>query len=213
MYHNTKGGSMKRSIKMRDLYEMQRKDIDSFSEILAKGFEGYSLFEYFCDNKYDFNKMKLFWSVALAASYKKAYSISDSEKLKGVAVFFPPEYRDIGIFSYLMAGGYKLFGKLNVVKMLKFDSFAAKIKRKYSDKNTWYIYSFAVLKDSRGKGIGSKLLKTMLEHFDNEKQNCYLETLKAENIVIYQHYGFKLMEEVKVPGSDMTLYAMLREAK
>ena len=53
----------------------------------------------------------------------------------------------------------------------------------------------------------------MLEHFDNEKQNCYLETLKAENIMIYQHYGFKLMEEVKVPGTDMTLYAMLREAK
>ena len=202
---------MKKSIKMNDLCEMKEKDIDKFSEILAKGFEGYSLFEYFCDNNYDLSKMKLFWKVALTASYKKAYSISDG--LNGAAVFLPPDYRDIGIISYFKAGGYKLFNQLDVLKMLKFDSFAAKVKRKYADKDTWYLYSFAVLKEARGKGIGSKLLRTMLDYFDNEMQNCYLETLKFENVAIYQHYGFKLMEEVKVPGTDMILYAMIREAK
>ena len=203
----------KRELKISHLYEMHEREIDSFSQVLAEGFEGYSLFEYFCDNNYDLSKMKLFWKVALTASHQKVYSISDSSKLNGVAVFFPPEYKDIGVLSYLFAGGYKLLGKLNVAKMLKFDSFAAKIKRKYADRNTWYIYSVAVLKDARGKGIGSKLLKTMLDHFDNENQNCYLETLKAGNVAIYEHYGFKLMEQIKVPGTDMTLYAMLREAK
>ena len=39
----------KRELKICDLYEMQEKDISAFSEILAKGFEGYSLFEYFCN--------------------------------------------------------------------------------------------------------------------------------------------------------------------
>ena len=204
---------MKRSIKMNNLYKMQEKDIDNFSGVLARGFEGYPLFEYFCNNKYDFYKMKLFWTVALTASYKKAYSIGDSINSKGAAVFFPPDYKDIGVVSYFKAGGYKLLSKLAVSKMLKFDSFAAKIKKKYADKNTWYLYSFAVIQDARGNGIGSKLLKPMLDYFDNEKQNCYLETLKSENVSLYEHYGFKLMEEVKVPGTDMTLYAMLRESK
>ena len=157
--------------------------------------------------------MRLFWRVALTASYKKVYSISDSLTSTGVAVFFPPEYKDIGFMSYLMAGGYKLLNKLDVVKMLKFDSFASQIKKKYVGENTWYLYSFAVLKNERGRGIGSKLLRPMLNYFDNEKQSCYLETLKAENVPLYQHYGFKLVEEVKVPGTDMTLYAMLREAE
>ena len=79
------------------------------------------------------------------------------------------------------------------------------------DKNTWYLYSFAVLPEARGKGIGSTLLKVMLNYFDQGNQACYLETLKKENVSLYEHYGFKLMEEVKVPGTAMTLYAMLRK--
>lgn len=203
----------KRKLELSSLYEMQEKDIDSFSKVLAEGFEGYSLFEYFCNNSYDLAKMQFFWKVALTASYRNVHSLSDSLTSNGVAVFFPPEYKDIGFISYFMAGGYKLLNKLDVVKMLKFDSFASRIKKKYVDEKTWYLYSFAVVKTERGRGIGSKLLRPMLNYFDNEKQSCYLETLKAENISIYQHYGFKLMEEVKVPGTDMTLYAMLREAE
>lgn len=206
----------KRILKTNELYEMQEKDINSFSEILAKGFQGYSLFEYFCSNNYDIEKMKLFWSVALRASYNQAISISDNVNANGVAVFFPPEYKDIDIFSYLNAGGYKLIGKLGIFKvrkMLRFDSFATKIKKKYADESTWYFYSFAVLQEARGNGIGTRLLKPMIDFFDEEKQSCYLETLKLENVAFYEKYGFKLMEEVNVPGSDLTLYAMLRKAK
>ena len=203
----------KRKLDLSALYEMQKKDIDSFSKVLAKGFEGYSLFEYFCDNSYSLSKMQLFWKVALTASHRNVYSLSDSLDSNGVAVFFPPEYKDIGVMSYFTAGGYKLLTKLDVVKMIKFDSFAAKIKEKYVNEDTWYLYAFAVLESERGRGIGSKLLKPMLNYFDNEKQSCYLETLKAENVQLYQHYGFKLVEEVKVPGTDMTLYAMFREAE
>ena len=203
----------KKIFKTNDIYEMQEADINIFSENLAKGFAGYELFEYFCQNEYDFSKMKVFWEVALRASYNYAYSISDSVQANGVAVFFPPEYKDIGFISYLNAGGYRLIPKLDVVRMLKFDNFASKIKKKYADESTWYLYSFAVLPEVRGTGIGSKLLKTILNYFDQENQTCYLETLKKENVSLYEHYGFKLMEEVKVPGSEMTLYAMLRKIK
>lgn len=202
---------MRRKLKLHDLYEMKEYDIDKFSEILSEAFEDYSLFEYFCDNNYNFSKMKLFWKVALKASSKRACAVGDSLNLKGVAVFFPPEYKDIGILSYFKSGGYKLLTQIDVVKMLKFDRFATKIKRKYVQKNTWYLYSFAVLKNSRGKGVGAKLLKPFLDYFDIEKQSCYLETLKKENVELYKHYGFKLLEEVKVPETDMILYAMFRE--
>lgn len=203
----------KKILKANNIYEMQEADINVFSENLAKGFEGYVLFEYFCQEAYDLRKMKAFWEIALRASYNHAYSISDNIQANGIAVFFPPEYKDIGIISYLKAGGYKLISKLDVVRMLRFDNFASKIKKKYTDKNTWYLFSFAVLPEARGKGIGSTLLKSMLNYFDQRNQACYLETLKKENVSLYEHYGFKLMEEVKVPGTDMTLYAMLRKNK
>ena len=33
------------------------------------------------------------------------------------------------------------------------------------------------------------------------------------NVEIYKKYGFELKEEIKVPNTDLTLYAMLRIAK
>lgn len=204
---------MKKIIKKSNCYEMQEKDIEKFAEILAKSFEGYSLFEYFCHKQYDVKKMKLFWKVALCASYNHVYSLSDKEDASGVMVVFPPEYEDISIFSYFKAGGYKFFTKLKIIKMLKFYNFASKIKKKYVNENTCYLYSLAVLQEARGNGIGKKLLKALIEYLDQTEKGCYLETLKKENVALYEHYGFKLVEQVKVPNSDMTLYAMLREVK
>ena len=65
----------------------------------------------------------------------------------------------------------------------------------------------------RGKGLGSSIMQPMLENLDNNHQDCYLETLLPINVDIYKKYGFELKEEVNVPNTDLTLYAMLRVAK
>ena len=38
-----------------------------------------------------------------------------------------------------------------------------------------------------------------------------METNKIENVSLYEHYGFKLKEEGKVPKSDVKHYAMRTE--
>ena len=64
----------------------------------------------------------------------------------------------------------------------------------------------------RGKGLGSKIMRPMLDHLDEKNQDCYLETLTTGNVEIYKKYGFELKEEIKVPNTDLTLFAMLRTA-
>ena len=64
----------------------------------------------------------------------------------------------------------------------------------------------------RGKGLGLKIMKPMLNYLDENNQDCYLETLLPINVEIYKKYGFELKEEVKVPNTDLTLFAMLRKA-
>ena len=77
-----------------------------------------------------------------------------------------------------------------------------KLRKKYVDKNTWYLYSFAVLPEARGKGIGSTLLKAMLNYFDQGNQACYLETLKKENYSVISRMGSApVSAPIKVLGS------------
>ena len=39
---------------------------------------------------------------------------------------------------------------------------------------------------------------------------CYLETLKAGNVGLYEHFSFQLKEQVSIQLGNLTLYAMLR---
>lgn len=61
-----------------------------------------------------------------------------------------------------------------------------------------------------GRHLASKLLNPVLEHFDKVNSPCYLETHNIQNIVKYEHYGFKIAETGLLPGSDKTHWAMVR---
>merc|ERR1712176_581678 len=77
-----------------------------------------------------------------------------------------------------------------------------------------YIQQIGVKPIRQGKGIGSKLLRTIFDVANSINAVCYLETETKENESLYQHLGFKTLEELKinVPGDDTTLimYCMLR---
>ena len=61
--------------------------------------------------------------------------------------------------------------------------------------------------------MSSILLKPMFEYLDIIGQDCYLETHKEENVKIYEHYGFELLEVSKIPRTDIIQYSMLRRSK
>jgi ribosomal protein S18 acetylase RimI-like enzyme len=62
----------------------------------------------------------------------------------------------------------------------------------------------------QGNGYASKLLRPMLKRLDEEVVPCYLETLEKHNVGLYEHFGFKVVDESNVPGTDLTNWAMLR---
>ena len=50
----------------------------------------------------------------------------------------------------------------------------------------------------------------MLAEMDADHVPCYLETQNRENMILYQHYGFRVVEEDTIPGTHVGHWAMLR---
>ena len=50
----------------------------------------------------------------------------------------------------------------------------------------------------------------MLRYLDETGQGCYLETLKPENVGLYEHFSFRLKEEAAIKSGNLTLFAMYR---
>lgn len=53
----------------------------------------------------------------------------------------------------------------------------------------------------------------MLDRIDEAGLPCYLETLEEQNVRLYEHFGFVVAEESAIPGTNLTNWAMLREAR
>jgi hypothetical protein len=51
----------------------------------------------------------------------------------------------------------------------------------------------------------------MFARMDKEGLPCYLETLDEQNIQLYEHFGFKVVEKATIPKTSLTSWAMLRE--
>ena len=62
----------------------------------------------------------------------------------------------------------------------------------------------------QGKGFGSKLLRPMMQKFDNEKTICFLETQNPSNIPIYEKLGFEVAKEGIIPEANLHHWGMIR---
>jgi ribosomal protein S18 acetylase RimI-like enzyme len=77
----------------------------------------------------------------------------------------------------------------------------------------WYLQIIGVDPAYRGQGFSSRLLRPVLERIDRERMPCFLETNAGKNVAIYRRFGFGVLSEDKMPGTEVTSFAMLRKAQ
>lgn len=198
-------------IKENDIYVMKESDIDSYAGCLAESFKDYPLFEYFSDNKYDIDKMKVFWKVTLKMCKDQYLCISNEPNATAVFICVPPKCKSFSVLKYILNGGLKIIGKFgfkNTKKMLNFEEYSKNVRERYSDDNTWYLYALCVKPEYRNKKYGGTLMRSALGLINKLGDTAYLETFKEVNVDIYSHYGFELKETTKVPNTDLTMYSM-----
>ena len=63
----------------------------------------------------------------------------------------------------------------------------------------------------QGRGIGSALLRPMLERCDRDKLPAFLETANPSNHAFYQRHGFNIVGEYQLPKGGPPAWQMLRE--
>ena len=203
-------------IQKAGLYLVPEERLDELAEIAADAYQNYPLHNWFTKGVYDPIASKLIMKTTLAAMKDDAVIFADSEDLNGFAVWIPLGFTGSKTLPFLRNGGVRLLlhSGLGIIrKLLVYESFAMKLKKKYTGHVDWYLYNLSVRQSAQGKGIASKLMKPMLRFCDDEKMIVYLETNKEGNVPMYNHYGFELQEEQLIPGSPVMHYSMVRNPK
>jgi len=88
--------------------------------------------------------------------------------------------------------------------------FAAEVQQRHAPYPHWYLLMLGVDSCCRDEGYEHMLLRAGLERVDRERLACYLETYDEHDVVVYQRYGFNVVEATVLPDVGVKLWAMLR---
>jgi GNAT superfamily N-acetyltransferase len=84
------------------------------------------------------------------------------------------------------------------------------IEARHPRERHFYLPLIGVAPEWQGKGIGTALLRPMLERCDLEGLPAYLEASSERNRACYERNGFAVCEELRVPKGGPPLWLMWR---
>jgi GNAT superfamily N-acetyltransferase len=111
-----------------------------------------------------------------------------------------------------------LAGIANLVRVLPFVvthlkttlDMIALIESMHPHEPHWYLATLGTDPEAQGKGVGSALMQPVLDQCDAEGWPAYLESSKERNVPFYARHGFKVVEEVPLPGGGPSIWTMWR---
>jgi GNAT superfamily N-acetyltransferase len=185
------------------------------AEALARAFYDYPLLKYYYPDNLKREKIaSCFFASAVYMGIRSGGVYATSINMEGVAVWMLsdqyPKSMIENLRSIPFSVTYGLF-RHGIYKMKAVGDHIDSVKKRLAPPKHMFLQTIGVEPEHRGKGFAGKLINPMLVRLDEEKLPCYLETLDGKNVGLYENFGFRLLDESVVPGTELTSWAMLRE--
>lgn len=170
------------------------QDKNIIIDILTQSFESNQSVNYIV--KQDKNRIKRIRAL-IDYSFEVCYLFGDvfiSDDNKACALIVYPEKKKTTLKSILLDVklAIRCVGIKNIKKTLSREALIKKIQPKDTMTYLWFI---GVNLAEQNKGIGSRLLQSIIEQSNQDKRPIYLETSTIRNLPWYSKFGFKVYSE------------------
>ncbi len=134
--------------------------------------------------------------------------------LSGAVLLHPPEHGpSAGVLEELRAGFLPVIFVLNPLEQLRglhvhLDALG-RMKR-FMTVPHWEIDTLGVAPERHGTGVARVLLQPVLEKADADGTPCFVNTHSSKNVPFYERFGFSLVHQSPIRGTDITVYSMRR---
>jgi len=198
-----------------EIIKLDPKNKKRAAAVVASAFFNYPMFTfYFPDEKRRMKELPWYMEQTLscALSYGEVYT---NPECSGVVFTLPPGHTKLSQWEYMQHGFLftpLVLGSQDFARSQECEAFVAETHEKLmKDRLHYYLWGLTVDPKVKGMGVGSALLKKVLEIADSAKMPMYLETHDEKNVVYYESKGFKLVNTEKFPNNDMEIWCMVRE--
>lgn len=199
---------------------LERSQIEQASTISAQAFADDPVFGYLTPEARQSRLKALTWLAKKGLEYCYEYGhIYTTPDLKGVAAWLPPEKSSFtGIQELQLIMQLRLYllpfycGWNKLARWLSF----LKITEDYHEQDMqtqshWYLALMFVNPSYQGQGIGSALLKPILDQASDEKLPCYLVTFTEQAVKFYQKNGFEIIRKSQTAKDAPSFWNLKRD--
>jgi ribosomal protein S18 acetylase RimI-like enzyme len=85
------------------------------------------------------------------------------------------------------------------------------VEKLHPNEPHWYLSVLGVDPEKQGQGIGTALMRPVLEMCDRDGTPAYLESSKEKNVPLYERNGFRVTRVFEIPGGGPPIWMMWRE--
>ena len=200
-----------------NIIPLKQEDRNKAADTVARAFFHYpSLVAYFPDEKKRVKKLPWYMSRVLESAIKYG-QVMTTQDCSGVLFWLPPGRTRLSDWDYVKCGflaapfvvGLRHYGFVNAS-----ETFLADLQEKLlQGRPHYYLWGITVDPANQRGGTGSALLRTLFDRADQERMPVYLETHRFENVAYYEKHAFQLIHTDKMPGDELPVWCMVREAQ
>lgn len=127
----------------------------------------------------------------------------------GAAMWLPPGRWRLGFVQQMRMLVPTLMAlRSDIVRMLRLDH---SLEARHPEKPHWYLQAIGVKPDRQGQGLGTALMRPILDVCDRDGMPAYLESSSPANIRLYERNGFQVLEEFTPTAEAPPVWPMWRD--
>lgn len=189
-------------------------DISALAATLARAFARDPYYLFLAGDAPERNqRMRDGWSGLLRHASNRLSHTYTTDDHAGVALWHPPGYTGAGFLDSLrlLPSVTRLAGSWRRLRDVSRAVAALEERRHHHAPGPHYYLSvLGVEPERQGEGIGTALMRPVIELADADGTPAYLETATGRNVLLYERVGFAVVEELTLPGTDIHGWLMLR---
>jgi GNAT superfamily N-acetyltransferase len=198
------------------LYQLQADDIERVGRMLCYAFQHDPVWNVlFADVPNREEKQQGFFLTPVQYCLRYGGAYASSPELEGVITWIPSNYARMTLWRMFRSGAIKHGQQLGFSFGRKVGQILRPLEdhrhRHLAGRDYMYLPIVGVATEHQGKGIGARLLRVLLDECDRKGLPLYLETESEQNVAMYEHLGFKVLDKITLEQLELPMWEMLRE--
>jgi ribosomal protein S18 acetylase RimI-like enzyme len=187
------------------IHPVTAQDVPALAETLAAAFQDDPVFRWWIgDDARRRQILPAFFGV-ITEAHRTAGTVHTTDELDSAAVWAPPGAEDDeALVGELATAAGEYAGSMFEI--------LERMAEQHPAEPHWYLFFVGTRPERQSRGLGSAVMRPVLEACDATGMPAYLEATSERNAGLYRRHGFEVVGEIELPDGP-SLWPMWREAR